>query len=400
MKGEKPLEDYPCYEKDPGDPKQGVLLSDEIERLANQIEMITPFNPVHLKPAGYELTIGNEYAIGGKVERLDPNGNQTIKIPPFQVAILSTAEVINLPRFLIARWNLRIKCVYKGLLWSGALQVDAGYVGHLFCPIYNLSNQEIELKLGDPFVLMDFVRTTPFTLVQQFIWEHIPGEDDNKVTRLLSEITKEDWNSCSPRRNPENNTISLLKGANTIILRLDKDKTKVRVKKNDEEIYELTAKSDNGLIHIYKGSISYPRPPRRTKIQDYNVQLQSALFSMVGERIKEIDKKVNQFEGRLNTSIAAILTSITIIIAAFSMFVTSTKEATAISTQPYWFYLNTALSVIAIVLAAYVITKPKIEEISHGKKMKSTIFTILFVIFQIVLALAIVFVFQRFLITH
>jgi deoxycytidine triphosphate deaminase len=125
--------------------------------------MIIPFNRENLKPAGYRLCLGQDYAIGGKLKKLFPEpGKNELKIPQFEVAIISTNETINLPRFIIARWNLRVSLVYEGLLWTGALQVDPGWCGPLYCPIYNLSSEEVTLRLGEPIVLMDFVKTTPF----------------------------------------------------------------------------------------------------------------------------------------------------------------------------------------------------------------------------------------------
>lgn len=85
-----------------------------------------------------------------------------IRIPPFNVVVIKTGETINLPRFLIARWNVRVKWAYEGLLWVGGPQVDPGWVGHLFCPLYNLSDKEVVLRFGDAIALMDFVTTTPF----------------------------------------------------------------------------------------------------------------------------------------------------------------------------------------------------------------------------------------------
>ena len=40
--------------------------------------------------------------------------------------------------------------------------MDPGYVGHLFCPIYNLSDKPVTLQAGDQIAVMDFVKTTPF----------------------------------------------------------------------------------------------------------------------------------------------------------------------------------------------------------------------------------------------
>jgi len=142
---------------------QGVLISQDIQHYAKMHDMITPFEESCLKAAGYELRLGKEYAMGGQRSQFDElSGNIEITIPPFQVIIISTLEEINLPRFMIARWNLRVKKVYEGLLWSGALQVDPGWHGHLYCPIYNLSNKPVKLKYKERIVLMDFVKTTKF----------------------------------------------------------------------------------------------------------------------------------------------------------------------------------------------------------------------------------------------
>ncbi len=154
----------PCPKDDSHHALPGaVLLSDEIEYFATEYNMVDPFNRDNLKAAGIHLCLGSEYSLRGKIHDLyDKPGKNELTIPPFEVAIITTAETINLPRFIIARWNLRVKNVYKGLLWTGALQVDPGWSGKLPCPIYNLSNEDVTLRLGEPIVLMDFVKTTSF----------------------------------------------------------------------------------------------------------------------------------------------------------------------------------------------------------------------------------------------
>jgi deoxycytidine triphosphate deaminase len=155
------LDHLPCPVKDGRDnPPIGVLLSDEIEHYVGAFQMIHPFTKDRLKPAGYELTVGDEYVLGG--ERSELKRDSQIRIPPFNVVVIKTAETINLPRFLIARWNIRVVWAYEGLLWVGGPQVDPGWVGHLFCPLYNLSDKEVCLRYADPIALMDFVTTTPF----------------------------------------------------------------------------------------------------------------------------------------------------------------------------------------------------------------------------------------------
>lgn len=160
----KDLKEYPCHESDSLEPPVGaVLLSDEIERYVKEFRLIDPFIRANLKSAAYELTVGDEYAVEGKIHILsDETGKDTMVIDPFQVVIIKTREIINMPRFLIARWNIKVSLAYEGLLWVGGPQVDPGWVGHLFCPIYNLSNKPVILRLGDPLAVIDFVRTTPF----------------------------------------------------------------------------------------------------------------------------------------------------------------------------------------------------------------------------------------------
>jgi len=93
-------------------------------------------------------------------DRILTETDRYLRIPPFGVAIVSTFEVLNIPNFLIARWNLRVQRVYDGLIWTGSLQVDPGYSGHLFCPIFNLSTKTVTLEYREPVFTIDFVRTT------------------------------------------------------------------------------------------------------------------------------------------------------------------------------------------------------------------------------------------------
>lgn len=139
----------------------GVLLAGEIERLANERNLIKPFEKVHLKPAAYQLTVGNEYFVGGEYFTLDGD-DKTIVIRPFEVVVVKTYETICMPRYLIARWNIKVTLAYKGLLWVGGPQVDPGYVGHLFCPIYNLSNRDVTIRFRDEIAVIDFTKTTSF----------------------------------------------------------------------------------------------------------------------------------------------------------------------------------------------------------------------------------------------
>ena len=139
-----------------------VLLADEIKRLCDVDDkskaMIDPFCPSRLRPASYQLTLGEAIHLGGEYRRLGEA--ESVTLAPHQVAVVSTHETIRLPGNLIARWSLRVTNIYEGLLWTGGPQVDPGWEGPLYCPIYNLAERTITLKCGEPLFTMDFVCTT------------------------------------------------------------------------------------------------------------------------------------------------------------------------------------------------------------------------------------------------
>jgi deoxycytidine triphosphate deaminase len=174
----------------------GVLLSDAILHYCQWFQLICPFDEKNLKPACYKLTIGDEYAIGGKIYPLpDRPGHNAIRIPPFAVAIIKTTETINMPPFLIGRWNIQVSRAYQGLVWVGGPQVDAGYVGHLFCPIYNLSDKEVVLYRGEPIAVIDFEKTTNFRDGRSILYRggQLPENivfEDYKPQQLASGLVK------------------------------------------------------------------------------------------------------------------------------------------------------------------------------------------------------------------
>ena len=151
----------------PGNAAGAVLLADEIKFFCTSPDispsqrMIAPFEPARLRPASYQLTLGKEVHVGGQQKIL--RHSEPLVLEPHQVAVVTTREVVRIPRFLVARWSLRVQKIYEGLLWTGGPQVDPGWVGQLFCPIYNLSERDVELCLHAGLFTIDFINTTPLT---------------------------------------------------------------------------------------------------------------------------------------------------------------------------------------------------------------------------------------------
>ncbi len=171
--------DLRTLEYDPYPSEYGVLLSNRIECYVDSHCMIHPFSRDSLEPAGYQMRVGDRYFRGLQKEELQDA--DTFEIEPYEVVVIETLEHLCIPRFMIARWNIKVKLAYKGLLWVGAAQVDPGYIGKLACPIYNLSRRSVKLKRGDKLALIDFVKSTPYTASQCEPFESLPPRDIESV---------------------------------------------------------------------------------------------------------------------------------------------------------------------------------------------------------------------------
>jgi deoxycytidine triphosphate deaminase len=289
------LKTLPCPETDDYQ-THGVLLSNEIEYYVTKYQMIIGYNPQHLKPAAYELTAGRKYKLGGEDHVLsqDPKEDK-ITIPPFEVAIIQTAERINLPRFIIARWNIRVRYAYKGLLWLGGPQVDPGWAGYLLCPLYNLSDKDVEIPYGDPIAVMDFVKTTPY---------------------------------YSPNKKPEPAKDPLL------------NKSSLAYPRPPQRV--IFENYDTSLI-----SALYTKAKKKME------QMEKDIYAQL-DNVKE---KVTRYGTRLNQFMEISFTIIAVIVAALAIFVTSNQPQTIDKAIPIWLYLFAMISLGALFFSTWLLLK-------------------------------------------
>ncbi|MBZ5573214.1 MAG: hypothetical protein LAO09_15195 [Acidobacteriia bacterium] len=151
-----------CDPESDGD-RKGMLLSDQIDKFCSHGLLISKnYDRGHLRPAAYTLTIGNAYVdSSGQIGSLSEE-KPFLEMKPNSIVYVTTAEELDLPHYVAARFNLRVKWVYKGILLGTGPQVEPGYRGFLSCPLYNLTNRPMRIRLGDEFASIDFERTTNF----------------------------------------------------------------------------------------------------------------------------------------------------------------------------------------------------------------------------------------------
>jgi deoxycytidine triphosphate deaminase len=148
-----------AYWDDPLPELQGMLTSDYIRGYHEVVgRMIRPFDLRLLKTTSYELTLASRCLVEGE-ERCLTEENPRLEIPPNSIAFVAMQQVLLLPHYLVGRFDLAIEFIYQGLLLGTGPQVDAGFQGALSCPLHNISNNSIYIRLGQPFAKLDFVKT-------------------------------------------------------------------------------------------------------------------------------------------------------------------------------------------------------------------------------------------------
>jgi deoxycytidine triphosphate deaminase len=143
----------------------GLLLSDRIEFYCRKVNLIYPYHRDFLRPASYTLHAGREYLVtdrAGEVSHGILQEGGKVKIPPSGLIYIRFFEQVNIPHYLIARFNLRVTQVYRGLLLGTGPQVDPGFKGLLGCPIHNFTDSEKIIEFFDDLITIDFEKTTPF----------------------------------------------------------------------------------------------------------------------------------------------------------------------------------------------------------------------------------------------
>jgi deoxycytidine triphosphate deaminase len=292
------------------DRTSGVLLSDRIERLCNKYKMIHPLNKEHLKPASYELSVGDLFSRSGETFPLKPR--ESFAIEPFDVVLIQTLETLNLPPFLIARWNIRIKWAYRGLLWVGAPQVDPGFRGFLSCPIYNLSNKAVTLSHGEPIAAMDFVMTTPFVTGKSLHYEW-----DKRTRLLFTDYEKDKLESAL-----------LTEAANKL-----------------KAMEGKTGQLENGLSQT-RETVTTIQQQVTTEIAEITANL-TTTTEVTRQRI---DTNVSNIQNRIDSYTARTLTVLAVLFAALGLAVSRSPEmsylssATPLAALALWFALRSFYS--------------------------------------------------------
>jgi len=85
--------------------------------------LIEPFSEESLQPAGYDLRVGREAFVSGKLIDVEKEGK--VVIPPREYALILTLERVKLPDDVMGDMKIRSSLAREGILGSFAW-VDPG----------------------------------------------------------------------------------------------------------------------------------------------------------------------------------------------------------------------------------------------------------------------------------
>ncbi len=114
---------------------------------------IEPFCEESLQPAGYDLRVGKEAYMEGRLIDVEEAGE--FAIPAKTTALVLTLERITLPDDVMGDMRIRSSLAREGLIGSFAW-VDPGWDGNLTLAIFNSSRNEIRLGYTERFVQIAF----------------------------------------------------------------------------------------------------------------------------------------------------------------------------------------------------------------------------------------------------
>lgn len=139
----------------------GVIPERIIQLMISCGMLVENANEGNIKSASYDLTLGDEYYYGGEIRRLEKD-NLFLKIEPYDYAIVSCHEQIQLPKDVAANFGLTVGLFCQGIILSNGQQVDPGFRGTLFCLLFNTSNRVVTIKRRSHYATIEFTKMLDF----------------------------------------------------------------------------------------------------------------------------------------------------------------------------------------------------------------------------------------------
>jgi len=106
----------------------------------------------YIQGASYDLRVGDEYYCDGRVHEL----KHLLEIQPHELVIVTSYEAMAIPSCIAGRFQISAGLSLRGIMAVTGLQLDPGWHGKLFLPLFNLSDTPIHLRHKDHYATVEF----------------------------------------------------------------------------------------------------------------------------------------------------------------------------------------------------------------------------------------------------
>jgi len=140
---------------------RGVLDKESIGNLIQAGTLLHDTTSDNIQTASYDLRVGDTIWCKGKTQQLQLN--TAFPIPPYSYVLVEAREQADLPKFILAHYDLKVSLFMHGVILSNGPQVDPGYRGGLLCMLFNGSDVNVGLRRGEHFATIEFLVTNRVT---------------------------------------------------------------------------------------------------------------------------------------------------------------------------------------------------------------------------------------------
>jgi deoxycytidine triphosphate deaminase len=135
----------------------GMLPQKMIELMIKHGMLLDNASVDNVQGASYDLVLGDQYFQKGEIKTLNER-KPFIIMNPGDYVLVSAKEIANFPKDIAGRFDITVSLFCKGVILSNGPQVDPGFYGGLFCLLFNTSNDEVQLKKGEHFATIEFIK--------------------------------------------------------------------------------------------------------------------------------------------------------------------------------------------------------------------------------------------------
>jgi dCTP deaminase len=140
--------------------KENIISQENVDEFSKKLGkpiLIDRFDPERLRPANYDLRLGDEvYVTAEKLPRKLTETQDTIAIQPGEFGILMTYEYVHVPLNRLGLISLRFKYKTQGLVNISGFHVDPGFTGKIIFSVFNTGPRSVVLRFKEPVFMIMF----------------------------------------------------------------------------------------------------------------------------------------------------------------------------------------------------------------------------------------------------